>query len=95
MLTFLSINIEGFRSIAEQTHLQLNTPGITWINSPTGSGKSTIFSAITWGLYGKDLKGVSEVKTWEKYRPKNYQGVCITINYQTSKGVFKVILHFL
>ena len=91
MLTFLSINIEGFRSIAEQTHLQLNTPGITWINSPTGSGKSTIFSAITWGLYGKDLKGVSEVKTWEKYRPKNYSGVCITINYQTSKGVFKVI----
>lgn len=91
MLTFLSINIEGFRSIAESTYLQLNTPGITWINSPTGSGKSTIFSAITWGLYGKDLKGVSEVRTWEKYRPKNYQGVCITINYQTSNGVFKVI----
>lgn len=90
MLTFLSINIEGFRSIAEQTHLQLNTPGITWINSPTGSGKSTIFSAITWCLYGKDLKGVSEVRTWEKLRPKNYQGVCVTINYQTSKGVFKV-----
>lgn len=91
MLTFLSINIQGFRSIAESTYLQLNTTGITWINSPTGSGKSTIFSAITWGLYGKDLKGVSEVKTWEKYRPNDYKGVCITINYQTSKGVFKVI----
>lgn len=91
MLTFLSICIEGFRSIAESTYIQLNTPGITWINSPTGSGKSTIFSAVTWGLYGKDLKGVSEVKTWEKYRQNNYQGVCVTINYQTPKGVFKVI----
>ncbi len=91
MLTFLSINIEGFRSICEPTQLQLNTPGITWINSPTGSGKSTIFSAITWVLYGKDLKGVSNVKTWSKYQPKNYKGVCVSINYQTSKGVFKII----
>ena len=91
MLTFLSINIEGFRSIAEPTHLSLNVPGITWINSPTGSGKSTIFSAITWCLYGKDLKGVSEVKTWEKLRPKGYNGVCITLSYQTNSGVFKII----
>ena len=91
MLTFLSISIEGFRSIAEPTNISLNLPGITWINSPTGSGKSTIFSAITWVLYGKDLKGVSEVKTWEKYRISDYKGVCVTINYQTSKGVFKVI----
>lgn len=91
MLTFLSISIEGFRSIAEPTNISLNLPGITWINSPTGSGKSTIFSAITWVLYGKDLKGVSEVKTWEKYRINDYKGVCVTINYQTSKGVFKVI----
>lgn len=91
MLTFLSLDIEGFRSISEHTSLQLNTPGITWINSPTGSGKSTIFSAITWALYGKDLKGVSSVKTWDKYRPKDYRGVCVTISYQTSKGVFKVI----
>ena len=91
MLTFLSLYIEGFRSIAEQTVLQLNTPGITWINSPTGSGKSTIFSAITWGLYGKDLKGVSEVRTWERIRPKDYPGVCISVSYQTSNGVFKVV----
>jgi len=91
MLTFLSINIEGFRSIAEQTHLQLNTPGITWINSPTGSGKSTIFSAITWCLYGKDLKSVSDVNTWKKYQPKDYPGTCVILSYQTSQGVYRVI----
>lgn len=91
MLTLLSVNIEGFCSIADSTYIQLNTPGTTFIKAPFGSGKTTIFSAITWCLYGKDLKGVSDVNTWKKYQPKNYQGTCVTLSYQTNNGVYRVI----
>ena len=91
MLTFLSVTIQGFCSICESTYIQLNQPGTIFIKAPFGSGKTTIFSAITWCLYGKDLKGVSEVNTWKEYRPKDYPGTCVILSYQTSHGVYKVI----
>ena len=91
MLTLLSVNIQGFCSICDSTYLQLNIPGTTFIRAPFGSGKTTIFSAITWCLYGKDLKGVSDVNTWKKYQPKDYPGTCVTLSYQTSQGVYRVI----
>lgn len=91
MLTLLSVNIQGFCSICDSTYLQLNIPGTTFIRAPFGSGKTTIFSAITWCLYGKDLKGVSDVNTWKKYQPKDYSGTCVTLSYQTSQGVYRVI----
>ena len=91
MLTLLSVNIQGFCSICDSTYLQLNIPGTTFIKAPFGSGKTTIFSAITWCLYGKDLKGVSDVNTWKKYQPKDYPGTCVTLSYQTSQGVYRVI----
>ena len=91
MLTLLSVTIQGFCSICESTYIQLNQPGTVFIKAPFGSGKTTIFSAITWCLYGKDLKGVSDVNTWKRYQPKDYPGTCVTLNYQTSNGVYKVI----
>ena len=91
MLTLLSVNIQGFCSICESVSIQLNQIGTVFIKAPFGSGKTTIFSAITWCLYGKDLKGVSEVNTWKNYQPKDYPGTCVTLNYQTSHGVYKVI----
>ena len=91
MLTLLSVNIQGFCSICESTTITLNQPGTIFIRAPFGSGKTTIFSAITWCLYGKDLKGVSEVNTWKKYQPKDYSGTCVTLSYQTNGGVYKVV----
>ena len=43
------------------------------IKAPNGKGKSTILSALVWAIYGKNLKGVSEVTTWEKVRPDVYK----------------------
>ena len=56
MITFLTLNIEGYCSIGESIHLPLNTGGTVLIKAPNGSGKSSIFSALVWGLYGKNIR---------------------------------------
>lgn len=80
MITFKSIHIEGFCSIGK-LDLQLNTKGITVIRGANGLGKSTIFSAIVWAIYGKNLKGNSDVNTWKKYRTKEYKGTKVEIYF--------------
>jgi DNA repair exonuclease SbcCD ATPase subunit len=54
-------------------------------------GKSSIFGAIAWVLFGKNLKGKSDVLTWEKYRTKDYQGVKVEIYFQKDGYTYQVI----
>lgn len=91
MLTLLSINIEGFCSIAEETHLQLNPSCTILIKAPNGFGKSSIFGALVWGLYGKNLKGVTDVNTWKEVQPKDYAGTKVEVFFQRESDVYKVI----
>lgn len=90
MIQFTKINIEGFASIPELS-LDLNTQGITIIRGVNGEGKSSIFSALVWGLYGKNLKGNSNVNTWEKVRPKNYKGTKVEIYFIKDNQVHQII----
>ena len=39
----------------------------------------------------KNLKGVSEVTTWEKVRPKDYQGVMVEVFFQKGEHIYKII----
>lgn len=55
MIEFKKIIIEGFCSIGT-LELPLNNNGITIIKGANGLGKTTIFSALVWVLYGKTLK---------------------------------------
>lgn len=80
MIQFGNIIIEGFCSIP-YLELNLGSNGITVIRGATGEGKTTILSALVWGAYGKNLKGKSDVNTWEKYRPKNYNGTKVEIYF--------------
>lgn len=90
MLTFLSMDAEGFCSI-ESLHLLLNTQCTILIKAPNGKGKSTILSALVWAIYGKNLKGVSEVNTWKQIRPKEYQGTKVQVYFQKDSHTYKVI----
>lgn len=69
-LRFTKIIIEGFQSIKE-VELELDNQGIVFIKGvneydeytdSNGSGKSSIFEAINWAIFGKTTKGVSKVK---------------------------------
>lgn len=90
MLTFLSMDAEGFCSI-EFLHLLLNTPCTILIKAPNGKGKSTILSSLVWAIYGKNLKGVSEVNTWKQVRPKDYKGTRVQVYFQKDSHTYKII----
>lgn len=90
MLTFTMMNVVGFCSI-ENLHIPLNPSCTILIKASNGKGKSTILSALVWAIYGKNLKGVSEVTTWEKVRPKDYQGVMVEVFFQKGEHIYKII----
>lgn len=90
MLTFTTMNVVGFCSI-ENLHIPLNPSCTILIKASNGKGKSTILSALVWAIYGKNLKGVSEVTTWENVRPKDYQGVMVEIFFQKGEHIYKII----
>lgn len=89
MIQFGNIIIEGFCSIP-YLELNLGSKGITVIRGATGEGKTTILSAMVWGAYGKNLKGKSDVNTWEKYRPKNYNGTKVEIYFGKDGKTHKI-----
>lgn len=91
MISFLQINIEGFGSIIDPVTLPLNLGGIIRVSGANGMGKTSMFSALAWALFGKNLKGVSEVNTWKELRPKNYLGTKVEVTWQSDTAVYKVI----
>lgn len=90
MIKFLKLSIEGFCSIP-QFELELDSPGITVIRGFNGQGKSSLFSALVWGLYGKNLKGISDVNTWDKFRLDTYKGTKVEVYFESPKGLHKII----
>lgn len=89
MIQFGNIIIEGFCSIP-YLELNLGSKGITVIRGATGEGKTTILSALVWGVYGKNIKGKSDVNTWEKYRPKSYKGTKVEIYFSKNGKTHKI-----
>lgn len=90
MLKLLNMFVEGFCSIS-QLYLPFDRNDIVWIKAPNGQGKSSIFSALVWCLYGKTIKGVSDVLTWKEFRPKDYSGAIVTVHFQKNDHVYQVI----
>lgn len=89
MIQFGNIIIEGFCSIP-YLELNLGSRGITIIRGATGEGKTTILSALVWAVYGKNIKGKSDINTWEKYRQKNYQGTKVEVYFSKCGKIHKI-----
>ena len=90
MLNFMRLIADGFCSIGN-LDMSLNTNTTTIIHAANGGGKSSIFSAFIWCLYGKNIKGISSVNTWQRYRPKNYSGTKVEVYFENNGKVFKII----
>lgn len=91
MIKFNNLIIEGFCSIPQYT-LNLNSgEGIVIVRGPNGFGKSTLFNSISWVCYGKTSKGVSNVNTWEKVRPKGYKGTMVQIFFTKGTITYSII----
>lgn len=91
MIEFNKIYIEGFCSITS-LDMPLNTQKIILVRGPNGYGKSNFLSAIVWALYGKNLKGISDVNTWKKFRNKDYKGTKVELYFKPNDGkIHKII----
>lgn len=90
MITFTKLSIHGFACISD-FEINLNTNHTVLIQARNGSGKTTLFSALVWALYGKNLKGVSDVKTWLSYRNEGYDGVMVSIYFTKDGHFYRVV----
>lgn len=75
------IVIEGFGSIVTPMKYKFDRPGLNLILGENGVGKTQIFNALSWCLYGKLLKGKdSGVSPWPNVITKqNYEGTYVAV----------------
>lgn len=90
MIKFKVITIEGFCSIQGPFEYKFDRSGINRISGPNGSGKTTIFSAMSWCLFGKTLKGDTEVEPWEWTRTSSYDGTYVSLSWDYKGTVYRV-----
>lgn len=91
MIKFNNLIIEGFCSIPQYTLNLSSHEGIIWVRGANGKGKSSLFNSISWVCYGKTSKGVSNVNTWEKVRPKRYKGTMVQIFFTKNNVTYSII----
>jgi exonuclease SbcC len=91
MIELQQINIEGFGSITGPFFYALNKQGINVISGDNGSGKTTMFSAVCWALYGKTLKPAASITPWEDRRSSSFQGTKVELDLLIEGKVVKII----
>lgn len=96
MLQFIQIEAEGFGSIAEPLCFPLNRGGINIIRGDNGVGKTTLFSALSWCLYGRSLKDItaSKIPTWKSKRTSTYQGTRVLVTLFDGVSYYLVARHY-
>lgn len=88
---FKNIQIEGFGSIVERQEFDLYRPGINIIRGPNGSGKTTVFQALYWCLYGTSLKKGKTIETWPHLRKKSWAGTFVSLQYEVGTHKYTLI----
>lgn len=82
MINFEHITIEGFGSIRDELMFQLNDRNINIVRGRNGSGKTTIFNALMWCLYGVNLKGnivLSKIPTKKEWQSETFRGTRVRL----------------
>ena len=75
-MTPISLTIEHFGSIVErQVFMFPAKPGLYFLSGKNGAGKSTVWKALTWCMFGKDAKGLKagDVANWKEPKGASVQ----------------------
>ena len=92
MRHFKDIEIEGFGSILGPLRFELDRGNsLSIIRGEVGSGKTSLPSALCWGLFGKTLKDKSTVETWVERRSSNFRGTKVVVNWEDNNHSYTVI----
>src|SRR5690625_3320930 len=86
------VDIKGFGSILDLTY-NLYRPGLNIIVGENGVGKTTLFNAIFWCLFGRTTKNVvnSDIPTLKEYRGKGFKGTYVSIDMEIDGHPYKVV----
>ena len=85
MIDLLELNLDGWLSY-DQVTLRLDQPGVTLIRGSIGAGKSAIFEAVFYLLFGKTLRKKQSVTHLEN-RVLN-KGYDISLTFQIDKDMY-------
>jgi DNA repair exonuclease SbcCD ATPase subunit len=91
MIRFKTLHIEGFGIFAKPKTINLDRPGINILALSNGSGKSTVFGALVWALYGKPLKSGSTIESYVNMRPPDWQGTMVQVVFEMKGHSYKVV----
>jgi DNA repair protein SbcC/Rad50 len=64
--------------------------GLFLLEGPTGSGKSTIIDAITFGLYGKVAQASADVERIHSHHADPRTVPVVTLVFETQSGIYRV-----
>ena len=87
---FIGVEIEGFCNI-QSLYYRLNRPGVNILRAPNGTGKTKIFSSLSWALFGKMLGDSNNPEPWEDKKGKNYKGTKVTVTLKKGESEYSVI----
>lgn len=94
-INLLSIDIEGFRSIVEPFSFSLTRPGLNIIRGTNGVGKTTVFEALVWAIYGVNLKDTNQDKipSWPETRKSQWRGTRVVLQLTIGGEVYAIARH--
>jgi len=90
MVNFIGVEIEGFCNI-QSLYYRLNRPGINILRAPNGTGKTKVFSSLSWGLFGNTLGESNNPEPWEDKKGKNYKGTKVKVDFTKGSKNYSVI----
>lgn len=90
MINFITLEIKGFLSIKDLV-IHLNKSGLNIIKAKNGTGKTTIFSALSWVLYGKTLKKDNDPTPYTWLQGRNYKGTKVEVTFTKGNNEYTII----
>lgn len=91
---FHKIIIQGFGSCRTLV-FSFDQGGLTFLKGANGAGKSTVFNALVWCMYGKHPKGITatRIPTWEKYRLNDFKGTRVIVTGSSGEHDYMFARH--
>lgn len=95
MIKFQELSIEGFGTYIQPFSFSLDRPGINLIKGKNGAGKTTMWSAFIWCLYGQNLKDVkaAQLQTFDYLRPKTWIGTRVMLTLSVNSDTYLIARH--